>query len=397
MRKIRVLHLITRLIVGGAQEHAMLTADFLDKKSYEVEVWSGPQTGSEGSLKEEYRKRGIKLEFIPELVREINPAKDFLALFKLVHKLKKQPFDIIHTNSSKAGILGRIAAKLAGVPIIVHTVHGWSFHDRMRTMERKIYIALEKWTEHFTDKLITVTDLDIKKGMDVGISNPNKYVTIHSGIEIEKYRDIQVDIRKKRQELCINEDAIIVGTVARLSPQKAPLDFVEMVANVHRNYPDVRFVYVGDGPLREVVENRIRKHHLENVISLLGLRCDVPELLHCIDIFALSSHWEGLPRVFPQAMAAGKPIVATRIDGASEAIQHGTNGFLVEAGDVKGFSHYVGLLIKDKNLRNVMGRKGLDMIDPAFSARDMVLQISRVYEELLNRIPTPLKNRYDLG
>jgi len=389
MDKIRVLHLITRLIVGGAQENTMLTASFLDKSRYEVEVWSGPQTGSEGSLKEEYRKRGIKLEFIPELVREVNPVKDFLALFKIIRKLKRQPFDIIHTHSSKAGILGRIAAKLAGVPAIFHTVHGWSFHDRMSFAERKIFIALEKWTERFTDNIITVTDLDIKKGLDAGISKPDKYVTIHSGIEIERYRDIQVDIQKKRQELGIEEDAIIVGTVARLSPQKAPLDFVEVVANVHRSYPDVKFVYVGDGPLREIVEDRIREHRLENVISLLGLRCDVPELLHCIDIFALSSHWEGLPRVFPQAMAAGKPIVATRIDGASEAIQHGTNGFLVEAGDVKGFSHYVGLLIKDKHLRNVMGRKGLDMIDPAFSARDMVLQISRVYDELLNRIRPP--------
>jgi len=386
MRKIRVLHLITRLIVGGAQEQAMLTADFLEKKSFEVEVWSGPQTGSEGSLKEEYRKRGIKLEFIPELVREINPVKDFLALFKLVHKLKRQPFDIVHTNSSKAGILGRIAAKLAGVPVIVHTVHGWSFHDRMSPMKKNFYITLEKWTEHFTDKFITVTDLDIKKGLDEGISKPDKYLTIHSGIEIERYRDVQVDIRKKRQELGIKEDAIIVGTVARLSPQKAPLDFVEMVANVHQDYPDVKFVYVGDGPLREIVEDRIREYRLENVISLLGLRCDVPELLQCIDIFALSSHWEGLPRVFPQAMAAGKPIVATRVDGASEAIQHGANGFLVEAGDVKGLSHYVGLLIEDKNLRDVMGRKGLDMVDPDFGAWDMVARISRIYEELLNGI-----------
>jgi glycosyltransferase involved in cell wall biosynthesis len=386
MPKIRVLHIITRLIVGGAQENTMLTASFLDKNRYEVEVWSGPQTGSEGSLKKEYRKREIKLEFIPELVREINPVKDFLALFKIIRKLKRQPFDIIHTHSSKAGILGRIASKLAGVPVIVHTVHGWSFHDRMRTMERKVYIALEKWTEHFTDKLITVTDLDIKKGLDAGIFKSDKYVTIHSGIEIERYRDIEVDIRKKRQELGIKEDAIIVGTVARLSPQKAPLDFVEMVAQVHQDHPDVKFVYVGDGPLRDIVENRIRKHHLEDAISLLGLRCDVPELLHCIDIFALSSHWEGLPRVFPQAMAAGKPIVATRVDGASEAIQHGVNGFLVETGDVKGLSHYVGLLIGDKHLRNVMGRKGLDMVDPAFSARDMVSQISVVYEELLNGI-----------
>jgi len=385
MSKIRVLHLITRLIVGGAQENTMLTASFLDKSRYGIEVWSGPQTGSEGSLKEEYEKRGIKLEFIPELVREVNPIKDSLALFKIIHKLRKQPFDIVHTHSSKAGILGRLAAKLAGVPVIVHTVHGWSFHDRMSPMGKKFYITLEKWMEHFTDKLITVSDLDIKKGLEAGISRPDKYLTIHSGIEIERYRDIQVDIRKKRQELGIKEDVIVVGTVARLSPQKAPLDFAEMVAYVHRDYPDVKFVYVGDGSLREIVEDRIREHRLENVISLLGLRCDVPELLHCIDIFALSSHWEGLPRVFPQAMAAGKAIVATRVDGASEAIQDGVNGFLVEAGDVEELSHYVGLLIEDKNLREVMGRKGLDMVDPVFSARDMVARISRVYQELLNR------------
>jgi len=385
MCKIRVLQLITRLIVGGAQEHAMLTADFLGKNRYEVEVWSGPQTGSEGSLKAEFRRRGIKLEFIPELVREINSVKDFLALFKIIRKLKKQPFDIIHTNSSKAGILGRLAAKLAGVPIVVHTVHGWSFHDHMRTMERKIYIALEKWTGRFTDKFITVTDLDIKKGLDAGISKPDKYVTIHSAIEIERYRTPTKNREEIISELGLDPSKITVGTVSRMSQQKAPIGFLNTAKMICEKYDNVQFLFIGDGPLRQEVENFIMFHHLENKVFIPGIRYDVPNMLAVMDIFILNSLWEGLPRVFPQAMAASLPIIATKVNGAPEAIENGKNGFLVTPGKPEEMVEKIGILLNDKNRREEMGKTGYGIVDLAFNAIHMIEQIEKVYENCLKQ------------
>lgn len=385
MDKIRVLHLITRIIVGGAQENTMLTADLLDKTRYEVEVWSGSQAGSEGTLLEEFKRRNIKLEFIPEIIREINPIKDLWALYKLVRKLKEKNFDIIHTHSSKAGILGRIAGWLTGTPIIIHTVHGWSFHERLNPKVRSFYIFFEKMMDKITDKFITVTDLDIKKGIEAGISNSQKYKTIHSSIELHKFRDVEIDISEYRSQLGVNNDDIIVGTVARLSPQKAPIDFVEMAKIVHDANPNVKFIYVGDGPLRSDVEQKIQEYGLEDTIFLLGLRRDVPEILHCIDIFVLTSHWEGLPRVFSQSMAAAKPIVATNVDGAPEAIKHEFNGFLVKAGDIKDLAYYIGLLINDRKLRENMGINGLKSVDPAFCSKAMVRQIEEVYEAFLRK------------
>lgn len=385
MRKIRVLQLITRLIVGGAQEHAMLTADFLDKNRYEVEVWSGPQTGSEGSLKAEFRRRGIKLEFIPELVREINSVKDFLALFKIIRKLKKQPFDIIHTNSSKAGILGRLAAKLAGVPVIVHTVHGWSFHDRMSFAKKKFYITLEKWMERFTDKLITVTDLDIKKGLDAGISKPDKYVTIHSAIEIERYRTPTKNRREIINELGLDPNKITIGTVSRMSQQKAPIDFVNTAKMICERYDNVQFLFIGDGPLRQEVENLIMFHHLENKVFIPGIRYDVPNMLAVMDIFILNSLWEGLPRVFPQAMAANLPIIGTKVNGAPEAIENGKNGFLVTPGKPEEMVEKIGILLNDKNRREEMGKTGYGIVDLAFNVIHMIEQIEKIYENCLKQ------------
>ncbi|MEN6300034.1 MAG: glycosyltransferase, partial [Anaerolineaceae bacterium] len=148
---ISVLHIITRLIVGGAQENVMYTAAMLDKNIFDVEVISGPQTGSEGSLIEETRSRGIKLTIFPRLLREISPINDMIALWQLYRYIRKYRFDIVHTHSSKAGILGRIAAKLAGTPIIIHTVHGWSFHDHMALWVKYFYIILERFCATFTD------------------------------------------------------------------------------------------------------------------------------------------------------------------------------------------------------------------------------------------------------
>jgi glycosyltransferase involved in cell wall biosynthesis len=381
---IPVLHIITRLIIGGAQENTMLTAALLDPDRYAVDVISGPQTGSEGSLQEEVRARGIPLTIEPALVREIRPAKDLLAVVRLARFIRRSRYAIVHTHSSKAGVLGRWAAWLAGTPIIVHTVHGWGHHERQHPLARRFYILLEQVTQRITDKLIVVSPRNIEKGLADGIATPAKYVTIRSGIELDRFRRPARPREAVRAELGIPLDAPVVGTVTRLSPQKAPLDFVTAAAQVAASRPGAHFVVVGDGPLRAEVESRVAAAGLAGRFHLTGLRRDVPDLLHSFDVFALTSLWEGLPRVLIQAMAAGLPVVATAVDGSAEAVEDGVNGLLTPPGDPQALAAALLRLLGDPALAAQMGAAGQERAGE-FGARKMVDDIAALYETLLTK------------
>jgi glycosyltransferase involved in cell wall biosynthesis len=391
MTKVPVLHIITRLIIGGAQENTMLTADLLDPERYTVDVVSGPQTGSEGSLIEEVRARGIPLTIQPNLVREVNPLKDLPALLALYRHIGRGRYAIVHTHSGKAGMLGRWAAWLAGLagraatsprPIIIHTVHGWSHHERQHPLARRLFVTLERLTARVTDKLIVVSPTNIEKGLADRIATPGKYVTIRSGIDLDRFRCPERAPEAVRDELGVPQDTPVVGSVTRLSEQKAPLDFVTAAAQVARQRPDVHFVVVGDGSLRQQVEEAIAAHGLTGYVHLTGLRRDVPDLMHSFDIFALSSLWEGLPRVLPQAMAAALPIVATAVDGNAEAVTDGVNGLLTPPGDPAALTGALVKLLDDPDRAHQMGQAGLAMVE-AFSARKMVDDIEALYEDLL--------------
>jgi glycosyltransferase involved in cell wall biosynthesis len=380
--QVRVLHVITRLIIGGAQENTMLTAALLDPDRYTVEVISGPQTGPEGSLIPEVRARGIQLAILPSLVRQIHPLKDLAALAALARLISQGRYDIVHTHSSKAGILGRWAARLAGVPVIVHTVHGWGHHDRQHPLVRRIYILLERITQRVTDRLIVVSPRNAEMGLADSIAVPEKYVTVRSGIELDRFRVPARPREAVRAELGIPQGVVVVGTVTRLSPQKAPLDFVAAAAQVAAQRRDAYFVIVGDGPLRAEVEAQVSALGLAERVRLTGLRRDVPDLLHSFDVFALTSLWEGLPRVLPQAMAAGLPVIATAVDGNVEAVTDGVNGLLVPAGDPAAMASALLRMVDGPALRKEMGRIGQTMAEE-FGALKMVRDIAALYEALL--------------
>ncbi|MCB0162691.1 MAG: glycosyltransferase family 4 protein [Anaerolineae bacterium] len=379
-----ILHPITRLIIGGAQENTMLTCDRLNKIDWQAEIISGPQTGSEGSLIEEVRRRGVALTIEPALVREINPLKDVLALWRLWHFIKKNRYVIVHTHSSKAGLLGRWAAWLAGTPIIVHTVHGWGHTERQHPLVRQFYIGLEKLTLPLTDGLITVSPRDIEKGLRDGIGRPENYVVIRSGIELEHFGHPRVPREQTRAVLNIPADAPVIGTVSRMSAQKAPLDFVLAAGAIAQACPEAYFVFVGDGPLRPQVEAQVAALGLGERFILTGLRRDVPELMAAFDVFVLTSLWEGLPRVLPQAMATGLPIVATAIDGNAEAVIEGVNGRLVPPDRPEQAAQAVIDLLRDRNLMARMGIEGQKRVGE-FGAQQMVDQIADLYQQLLKR------------
>jgi glycosyltransferase involved in cell wall biosynthesis len=383
MAPVPVLHLITRLIVGGAQENTMLTAALLDKSRFQVEVLSGPQTGSEGSLIEEVRGRGVPLTVLPQLLRQVSPLNDLLALWKLYRLMRAKGYTIVHTHSSKAGILGRLAARLADVPIIVHTVHGWSFHDYMPPPVRNAYILLERWIASFSQALIVVTQRDIEKGLAAGIGHPGQYYLIRSAIPLEEFDPASVDGVAVRQELGLPLDAVVIGNVGRFSEQKNPLDWVRVAGKVGRADPNLRFLLVGDGPLRPQVVDLLAQEGISGQTILTGLRRDAPRMLAAMDIFMLTSLWEGLPRVIPQAMSMGLPVIANQADGTLEAIRDGETGYLCLPGNTVQMAERCTHLIEHPQERLEMGQKGRAFAIKEFDLQRMIAQIENLYEELL--------------
>jgi glycosyltransferase involved in cell wall biosynthesis len=372
-----VLHVITRMIVGGAQENTMLSCALIDPERFESEIVSGPDTGDEGSLDEACRARGVRIVREPALVRPPHPARDALAILRLATHIRRGRFDVVHTHTSKAGILGRLAAWLARAPVVIHTAHGWSFSREDSARTRGAWIRLERFGARLCRTIVVVGEADRAQGLALGVGRPEQYELIRSGIEIDDYRSA-LDRADARRRIGVPGDAFVVGTVGRLSRQKAPQDLLAGFARLAAARGDAHLVLVGDGPLRAEVEREVAARGLAGRVHLLGLRQDVADVLAAFDVFALASRWEGLPRVFPQAMAAGLPIVATRVGGAADAIVPGETGWLVEAGDTEGLGARLVELAADPARARAMGGRGRDRVEE-FSARGMVDRLDALY------------------
>lgn len=362
----------------------MLTCALLDRSRFSADLLCGPETGSEGSLHEETRARGVPLLLEPSLVRRVHPGLDLVALERLVRHFRRGRYEIVHTNSSKAGILGRIAARIAGVPIVVHTAHGWAFSRKESASTRALWVNLERFCAPLCDVITVVASPDRDEALRLGIGRPEQYHLIRSGIEVEVFRGTGGERSEARSRLGVPDDAFVIGSVGRLSPQKAPLDMIAAFELVARERADARLVIVGDGPQRAEVEAAIERAGLRERVHLPGLRRDVPVLLHAFDAFALASHWEGLPRVLPQAMAARLPIVATRVNGAPDAVADGESGWLVDIGDTTSMGERLLRLARDRELARRMGARGFERVEE-FSTRRMVEQTALLYENLAAR------------
>jgi glycosyltransferase involved in cell wall biosynthesis len=382
MKSVQVVHIITKLELGGAQQNTLFTIAHLDRKYFRPYLI----THNEGILLSEAAAlEGVKTFLLPELIREINPLMDMRALLKIrgiLRDLKTSDSAIIvHTHSSKAGILGRWAARFAGADIIIHTVHGFGFHDQQPSPVRKFIILLEKVTAMITDKLIAVSKANIKKGVGVGIFPPKKAVLIRSGIELEQFTGVRVNKAQKKEELGTALKFPLATMIGCLKPQKAPLDYVE-IAYLVLQVKDAYFILVGDGILREKVEKRVDELGLRKRFKLLGWRRDIAEILAVTDIFVLPSLWEGLPRVLPQAMAMGIPIVATKVDGTPEAVTDGVNGFLVEPQDTRGMAEKIIYLFDHPEEARDLGERGRDKVEE-FDIWRMVREQEKLYRRLL--------------
>jgi glycosyltransferase involved in cell wall biosynthesis len=383
-RKINFLQIITNLELGGAQKNALYIIANLDTDRYNKHLICAP-----GGLlsKEASEILGLNLRFLPILRRNISPLKDLITLFFLVYYIKDKKIDIVHTHSSKAGILGRWAGRLAGVPIIIHTIHGWSFNKYLTGLIRRLYIFLERLTARITDKLIAVSESDIEKGLNNRIGNKEKYSLIRYGLNLNSPKNKNnLEITQKKKELGLNVSSHLIGMIACFKHQKNPLDFVRVASMVGKERPQTRFISVGDGLLREKIESLIEKEKLEKRVILLGWRKDVDKIMPMFDIVVLTSLWEGLPMVLLEAMACEKPIVAYDVDGIREIVKDGVNGYLVEAGDIKELSRKITLLLANKSLSQSMGKRGREILNsPSFNAAQMIAETDKIYTTLAKR------------
>jgi glycosyltransferase involved in cell wall biosynthesis len=384
---IRVLHVITRLIVGGAQENTLLTVEGLDRMpEYEVTLVTGVDRGPEGSL-EERARRTTRLVVVPELARAIDPLSDTIAFWKLYRLIRRGRYHIVHTHSSKAGVLGRLAAGLAGTPIVVHTLHSLVFHDYQPWVVNRLLWMVKRLCAPLTDHYLSVSRLVAEKAVASGIGPPEKFTTVYSGMELDWFLGTAVDPSTIRRELGIPLDSLVVGKIARLFPLKGHEQLLKAIPAVVRAQPRVRFLLVGDGILREPLEACAREAGVLDHLVFAGLvpRERIPSMISAMDILVHTSLREGLARALPQAMAMGKPCVSFALDGAPEVVMDGETGYLVTPGDVIGLSNAILRLLEDGDLRRRMGEAGRRLVAARFPAEKMVADTAAVYSNLVRR------------
>jgi glycosyltransferase involved in cell wall biosynthesis len=383
-----VVHLITKLELGGAQENTLHTVAHLDRSRFSPWLLAGPG----GLLDEEARGiPGVPFVTIPHLIREPRPGHDrraFGEIRRLLARIRREAGDaplIVHTHSSKAGILGRWAARAAGAEIIVHSIHGFGFTPAQSPPVRLAYLLLERITAPLTTHFIAVSGSNLEEGVRRRLFPRERVSLIRSGMVLEDYRRSPRPREEVRRSLGIPAGAPLVGMVACFKPQKAPLDFVRMAALVAARHPEARFVVAGDGELRGEMEAAREREGLGERLLLPGWRRDVPDLLHAMDLLVLTSRWEGLPRVVPQAMAAGLPVVATAVDGTPEAVTEGVTGFLAPPGDVALLARRVSLLLENPARAAAMGAEGARRV-AEWDAAAMVRSQEELYLTLLGRL-----------
>lgn len=377
-----VVHVITKLELGGAQQNTLHTVASLDRARFAPHL----VCGAGGMLDDEARALAdVEVTFLPQLVRPIQPLTDLAAVRRLAALLRPLAATgpvIVHTHSSKAGIVGRAAARLAGAGPVVHSIHGFGHGAIANPLVRRLTLSTERLMARCTDAFIAVSECNRREGEALKLLGGRPCEIIRSGIDLDDFARADELRAQARASLGYGDEVPVVGMVACLKPQKAPLDFVELARLVCEQIPEARFFVAGDGELRGQVEASLATHGLGDKVQLLGWRRDVAALLGALDVAVLTSRWEGLPRVCPQAMAAGRPMVATAVDGTPEAIVHGQSGFLVDPGDMAAAAERVICLLRDAPLREQFGQAGRAASVP-FGQVEMIARQEALYERLL--------------
>lgn len=381
----KVCHVITRMVVGGAQENTLFSVRGLRAAGHEAVLVSGPSPGPEGELLARVSPpAGAGLVECPFLVREISPLNDFRAYCFLKQYFRENAFDIVHTHSSKAGILGRLAAHAAGVPVVVHTIHGLAFHPLEKPWKNFFYQSAERIAAKRCDWIFTVAQAMIDRSLAAGIGKKETYSVVYSGMELEPFLTAERD-PALRAGLGIPENALVVGTVARLFPRKGYEALMKIAPALIKRHPGLYFLFVGDGLLRENLRREAERNGIADRIVFAGLvpPDEVHSYIAQMDVLAHFSLREGLPRAAVQALAGGKPVVAHPLDGTPEAVLDGTTGFLCGVNDSEAMIRAISRLLDDPVLRRKMGDAGRNFVRTRFDWRIMSDTLICAYRDLL--------------
>lgn len=373
---LRLAHIVTKMELGGAQKNVLDILSLLDRTRYELFLVTSP-----GLLSQEAgRIKGVRVFFSFFLTRLPNPLYDCCAFVALFFFFRRHKIQVVHTHSSKAGIIGRWAAKCAGVRLIAHTVHGWGFRDYQKDFFNELYIFLERLTARVTNFLIVVTQSDLSRGLAHRIGSQEQYRLVPYGLSRDSLeRD---ESRESELKDLLGLDGVpVITMIACLKPQKNPLDFIKMAARLKNSLPGAKFLLVGDGVLRPLVEKEAHRMGLGESFFLLGWRRDIPSVLAVSDVLVLTSLWEGLPFALLEAMSFSKPVVAYDVCGLSELVRDGFNGFLVVPGDVEALSQRVLRLLTDIPLRRQMGLFAQHTVSvPRYTQKAMLDSYQRLYD-----------------
>lgn len=371
---IRVLHIITRLDVGGSTENTVISATRMPRPEFACSLISGQTANPPPSLAESLSQAGVPWIQIQHLRRPVNPISDCRTLWQLHRAIRRMRVDIVHTHSSKAGFLGRLAAQMAGVPHIVHTPHGHVFEGYFSPVATRAFIALEQLAARWTDRIITLSDEEGRDHLKMGIGRPEQFVTIPSGVDL--------DAVTAASPVRLVSGRPVIGAVARLVPIKGLHYLVDAAPEILRRCADARFLLVGDGEMRPALEAQARALGLSDRIVFAGYREDIPSVIAGMDIVALPSINEGMGRVLVMAMALGKPIVATRVGGVAELLGDGEAGLLVPARDPIALAEAIGTLLQDPTRAQTLGEAGRRRA-LRYSAEAMLDALTKVYREVM--------------
>ncbi len=386
---LHVCHIITRLIVGGAQENTILTCQGLHQRGYKVTLITGPEAGPEGQLLEQAKRAGYDVIELQSLRRAVNPLLDHRAFNQLTRTLREIHPDIVHTHSSKAGILGRFAAHNARVPQIVHTIHGMSFNRTQGWMTQALYRFLERSAARHTDCIITVADAMIDQAVEARLAAREKFRTVYSGMRTDWFNPALYDRQAIRQSWGFSDEHIVVGAIARLFRNKGYERLIPAMAEAAARCPELRFVWVGDGAQRSEYEEELAFRGLREKVHLTGLvePDEVARMAAGMDMLVHASQWEGLPRAAVQALLMEVPVISFDIDGAPEVVIPGRTGVLVAMNDVDGLATAMVDLAASPETRRSLGTAGREFCLHRFDWRHMVDEIEAVYLNLTGIFP----------
>ena len=383
MKRIKVLRIITRQNIGGPAFQTILLTSHLDHNRFESILVKGSEGKDEGDMDELAKSKKIELIYVKELSREISLRKDLIAFWKLYRIIRREKPDIVHTHTAKAGTLGRFAARLAGVPIVVHTFHGNIFEGYFSSLKSKLFLNIERLLASLSSKVIAISHSQKQALLKYKICNPGRISCIPLGLELEPFLNSEKKKGIFRKELNLDEGIPLIGIVARLVPIKGHIYFLEAAKLVSQDFPSARFIVVGDGELRKKLMDLVTDLGIKDKVIFCGFRKNLADIYADLDIVVLSSLNEGLPVSIIEALTAKKAVVATEVGGVRDLVEHGVTGILVPKQDSKNLAQGILYLLKNPQECLKFGENGRKKVYPAFNYTRLVSDIEELYEDLV--------------